>query len=527
MYSVRMAAGLEHRIRDYLAVHLDQLEPGLTLVRTEYPLKNPAGADARIDIVAKDRFGHFVVIEIKRHDKAARQALHEICKYTALFRIVHGLDHTHVRVMVVSTEWRELLVPLSECADSSQYSIEGFAIDATTDGSVTMVDRISLVPTTAGISLSREQGVYLFETKGARNAAVSGLVNSVETAQVKDFFVLMIDYVGNHQGVCYPFGIYLVFASPVRTLSAAEVGRLHQALDWDDELDAPDEHFLVAINRAFRSGPDSFEIGFPEKLTNIRRDWRISKCLRKGRLASPPSPLSDEELLSLAQAVDGGSPIYLHKLTSPKFNAAWRNLRRDIDQVLLGMPHWSSVTSAFLDEVEKSDPKATVSIAIYNPANLVMSLYTIASSGDCSHCPMLEVVVESDARSEVRVLAGVLMWNGTLVSDPAEKLIAEVYGGIDDWLMATQFHGTFAAETAALQAHGLLAPVVEFRFANGVDSGPQLVMPHASGIGRSPFAQERFMSLSDFTNSNGPYLSSLQRLVDSHVGGLTDSIDAG
>src|SRR5262245_59287642 len=121
-----MTNRLEDRIRDYLATRLDLLEADLKLFATEYSLPNRQGAGGRIDIVAKDRFRKFVVIEIKRSDNSARQALHEIHKYTALFRSAHGLGSASVRLMIVSTHWDELLLPLSECVDSFPYSVEGF-----------------------------------------------------------------------------------------------------------------------------------------------------------------------------------------------------------------------------------------------------------------------------------------------------------------------------------------------------------------------------------------------------------------
>lgn len=62
----------EDDIRRYLARHLELLERGLTLLKEEFPLANPAGAGGRIDILARDSFGQFVLIEIKRSDKAAR-----------------------------------------------------------------------------------------------------------------------------------------------------------------------------------------------------------------------------------------------------------------------------------------------------------------------------------------------------------------------------------------------------------------------------------------------------------------------
>jgi len=55
----------EARLRDYLVGHLDLIEPGLTLVDTEFEVPNILGARGFIDILAWDNVRNLVIIELK------------------------------------------------------------------------------------------------------------------------------------------------------------------------------------------------------------------------------------------------------------------------------------------------------------------------------------------------------------------------------------------------------------------------------------------------------------------------------
>src|SRR5699024_2191244 len=97
----------EKLIRDHLAANLEILEPEhrLSLVATEFHISNPQGADGFIDVLAKDAYETWVVIELNRSDSSARQALHEIAKYTELLRREKSLPKDRVRSIIVSTSW--------------------------------------------------------------------------------------------------------------------------------------------------------------------------------------------------------------------------------------------------------------------------------------------------------------------------------------------------------------------------------------------------------------------------------------
>ena len=175
-----MSNRLEDKIRDYLADNLEIIEKGLIFVKKEYKLPNSIGAGGRIDLVARDVYGHVVVIEIKRSDQAARQALNEIHKYTALFKVSQGLDERSLRLIVVSTDWHELRLPLSEFAETSQYPVEGVLITAGIDGVVTQVSKIDLARRLGPVRISRVtvHADYLVALKSLIKTVAVGLPES-------------------------------------------------------------------------------------------------------------------------------------------------------------------------------------------------------------------------------------------------------------------------------------------------------------------------------------------------------------
>jgi len=111
---------LEEQLRDYLAKNLGILEPGLSLWpvengdAVEFPV-DEQGPSRRIDILARDRNGLPVVIELKvsrGNERTVGQALY----YRAKIR--HRFDAQKVRIFIVAAEISpELRAAASEVAD--------------------------------------------------------------------------------------------------------------------------------------------------------------------------------------------------------------------------------------------------------------------------------------------------------------------------------------------------------------------------------------------------------------------------
>ena len=115
----------ESELRDLLAKNVAILEPGLTLLSKEQYIPHSLGTKSFIDLYARDEWGHHVLIELKRSDASAREALHEIHKYVEGVKQHLGVKDDEIRIIVASTQWRELLVPFSRFAADTKLAVSG------------------------------------------------------------------------------------------------------------------------------------------------------------------------------------------------------------------------------------------------------------------------------------------------------------------------------------------------------------------------------------------------------------------
>lgn len=492
---------LENKIRDFLALNIDVLGKNLTLVDKEFPLKNPDGAGGSIDLLAKDQFGHFVIIELKRSDQAARAALHELYKYTALLRSQMGLRRDQLRVMLVSTEWHELAVPFSEYLEVCLVPTEGVQITVDPQGAVLSIAPFKPIDISEPLSLSRMQDIVLFESEADRNRALARFVSAAAQALLSDFSVFNLNYLGDNGRVIYPYGLYLVFSSPLEGLDESGAAILKKKIAWDDELEELDENFLVEFRRCLGPLGDESGIGYPEKLAKIESDgWRVAVAHRAGRYASNTALVSDDALILEAKKTEGGASFYFAKVASPQFVPSWEKVKADIRLVLLGDSKWTRIVVALLDEIETKHPSATISVSVYNLANIVFGLVKFFRFEDQSYLPTLQVVVEDV--DETKIYFGALAWTGQLTGMSGSDWIRECFESEEKYMLMQHFGETFAVDDVAKRKLGLQSFVVEVRRAGSEAEEAFIVDCRSRNLSRSKMSSTKFRSLSDFYREN-------------------------
>ena len=184
----------ESIIREKLSKNLSLLEGGLVFIEEEHPLPNKIGAKGFVDILAKDKFGNRVIIELKRSNQTARQALHEIFKYVALFSIHHGLPTHKIRCFIVSTEWHELKIPYSQFIKTTETQTCGYSINVDSDGNILKAELIEPLDLPDNIKPFEQHSIYLFCQKADRDTSVDKLSEIVNKNGCESYFLISIDY---------------------------------------------------------------------------------------------------------------------------------------------------------------------------------------------------------------------------------------------------------------------------------------------------------------------------------------------
>ncbi|MEL6501070.1 MAG: endonuclease NucS domain-containing protein, partial [Cyanobacteria bacterium J06623_1] len=122
----------EHHIRDYLIENIKLLSPELTFLEKEFKIKPTDGSRGYIDILAT-ALGKYVIVEIKRSDQSARSTTNEIAKYVEGLKRNLSLNNDDIRVVVVSTHWKELTVPYAYMAKRLGIPCDGYLIEWNND----------------------------------------------------------------------------------------------------------------------------------------------------------------------------------------------------------------------------------------------------------------------------------------------------------------------------------------------------------------------------------------------------------
>lgn len=427
----------ENAIRDVLAKRLEQIEPGLVLVDREYHLKNSKGASGFIDIFARDAQGRFVVIEIKRTDGAAREAIQELYKYVALLRenrLVRDIDY---RVIVLAVEWHELLVPYSEFARSAPFEVTAGRIVLGDDGLPIRVEPVEPVPTAGQRRFSPRHFLWRFEDEATALEAAQKIAEHMQNAGLSDF-VLVRSKSANPDLAGKSF---LYFAQQQLSLDAY-LGLMHMQ-NGDDELaeleeqmddlieledkiaEATDAVWLKGYDDLFgRINSDHSEISHPTKAgqwfaSGAQQDVVVE---RYGRFVDPDLP--DETIIAEIVGIGGASDFHLRLLADTRSTPQLAAMREAIGNIFYFNADWRGAALDLLAYAEKTGP-ATVEIIAFSNEDVLRAVAGAAFNYP-GFVPTYRFTIDRQGAAQ-EAFFGLIEWDGTPFD--FDRIVAERFNG--------------------------------------------------------------------------------------------------
>lgn len=426
----------ENAIRDFLAERLELVEPGLTLVDREHYLKNAQGAAGFLDIFARDQSGRLVIIEIKRTDAAAREALQELFKYAALIREKYLVRYVEYRLILLAVEWRELGVPYSEFVKSAPFEISAGEITLGEDGWPTNVQPYVPLATALPRRISRRHFLWRFDNDHTASAAIPLIAAHMRKAGLEDF-VLILSHSTDER---ISDKTFLYFAQQELTLDGyrnrirAQLNdesfeefeeQIADLVEEEDQIaEAADAVWLPGYDELFHQiNSDHSEISHPEKAAKWFSDGVQSDVIieRFGRFID--TNLADETIIREIVG-QGGTSDYILRLSAhtgsrPQVIA----LKEAIENVFFFNSEWRSASLDLLRYAEKTGP-SVVEVKAFSNEDILRSIAG-AAFGYPGYVPTFSLTIKHQ-EGEAETFLGLPEWNGTSLN--YGKLIETYYG---------------------------------------------------------------------------------------------------
>src|ERR1022692_380751 len=428
-------------IRDAIARELELIEPGMSLVRTEFPLPNSEGSRGAVDIVAYDRYNQVVVIEIKRSNTTAREALHELHKYTELLMAELNVAPEDIRCILISTQWAELTRPFTSYVRNSAFNTLGLSAYVNDDATDIRLTPVAPLDDPVSVRLTTASEILLYSEEVNRDKAFQKISPLLDEIGCPSHIGIRLNRELPFPG--FPFGLYLVLGTIMPEDPAVRV------LDYlcddvpDDSLEANGDVWeyraLCHLNSQSLGLAEDIEIGYPEKfryLTSTQGKWQITAIERAGAFKAQRAILSDSVISEIVGGGTGLSVTFFRKRSSPRFTGAWKASTVDALNMLSGNDFWAQALRLWIDEFEAEQHLDDVLFHIYNPTNFLKPFAYAPPSQYMEYAPMLAVsIVKSETDEFCRGIQGELVWDGTITAESVIECVRDICG--EPWMAAT------------------------------------------------------------------------------------------
>jgi hypothetical protein len=485
----------EDELRDRLAVDIEVLELGLTLLEKEKYIPNELGTRGFIDLFARDRNGHFVLIELKRSNAAAREAIHEVLKYVEGVKTHLGAREHEIRVFIVSTAWKELLVPFSRFVTDSEISVRGINITIGPRRVIETTD-VSPIATAKGRVIAPWHELNFYKSESDLLRGLCEYEESCKQKSIADYVLVVLDpprgfneaskdaFRNQMRSMASEFGdepdearieelterldscaaaIYFGMQMLDRT-SCLKIISPHkeeyeetleclQGMEEDEALCYLHENVYAVEPRPYRN---SYEIGYPAKFKSRLLDqegWNIREIRRFGIFARNKL-LTDEAIVDELGGSEGTTRQRFKRRVSVANVAHLASARTSLSECLEQNNAWREQTLRALDEISRQYPQSEVEVTVYNPSAGLITLFLSATRNDgVLFVPNYGLTVH-DGSSVPRLYYGCLVDIGGGVS--FQDVVRKYYdGNLFAFLFTLTWGGYEGRDPAILENLGL------------------------------------------------------------------------
>ncbi len=438
---------MESDIRDSLADNLHLIDSNLHLISKEYYLPNPEGTRSYVDILAQDNDQNYVIVEIKRTNQAARQAIHEIIKYVDALKRNKKCTNGEIIVLIASVEWKELLGPFSIFTRMSDFSVKG--IELTIDQNHNVISCLEVKPIKEFTSryISPSQVCLLFSDRESLDKGIKAHNSGLSKTGLRDYIILIIST--ENEQLCYKYAMYIAIQRRTKEdyifLMGEDEEIIEETLSFmrSENFSEEKELRFKKSQLVYGIGPkcDEIEAGSPTKLSSIlgQQNWSVEKLIRYGAF-------KDNQLLSDAQIINEMSGargtenvVYRNEITS-QYIERMDEIKESISETLAYNVAWKFQICNILDYYRRLTSKEdfNIKIEIYSPNNIIVDLFVnhsdkVQDSGFARYIIEVEFLGDSNLK---KVYIGRIKWNGVC---PDMDSIVRKYHSSEQSIMPLSF----------------------------------------------------------------------------------------
>ena len=455
----------EFQIREKIAANLNLFDSHLKLIKQEYSLRLDDGRQAFIDILARDIFGCYTIIEIKKSNKSARTTIQQLYKYAAFFKIRNRLEDHQIRLMVISTDWDEISAPFSEFKMFSPYESIGYKLKNIEELTFEQINPDFI---TGNCNPLKNFYLLRFNNKKARDTALSFIKTTIERIPSLNVYFFILNANSPDTDA---LRLYDLFENPFAIAMVSFTGNVQTALIEAEFLNIETNHIdeinlariksyetestestlrsLLVIYLLKNINIHSLKAYAPHTLNNLFNQSDLIEQFGLGPMFRDEL-FSEREIFDICNGYFGAHPYIFRCIATPKRTKHFKEFRLNVNDFLKNNKNWQMIVNDIINELDEED---IIEIQIFNTLNFYGLLNDFHYARDLSRKPHLRIHIDSKGKN--RVLEGTIMWNGFILAVNPEPFITASYPTIDIFRIRSIMQYMTEFDTKLSDLHGI------------------------------------------------------------------------